>query len=78
MTSILLWLLFGAMVGGLAKWFMPGRLPGGWMPAIGVGIAGSMIGGVFLGGHPAGLVGSVIVAVILIYVLEQAGAANER
>lgn len=65
--SYLAWIVFGAIVGGVAKWLMPGTVPQGWLPAIGVGIAGSIVGGLPFGHGPAGLVGSVIGSVIVIY-----------
>jgi len=43
--GILSWLLLGLIVGVLAKWIMPGEDPGGIFVTIGIGIAGSFIGG---------------------------------
>ena len=43
--GILSWLLLGLIVGILAKWIMPGDDPGGIFVTIGIGIAGSFIGG---------------------------------
>jgi uncharacterized membrane protein YeaQ/YmgE (transglycosylase-associated protein family) len=44
--GILSWIFFGLIAGGLAKYLMPGRDPGGfWITAI-IGIAGAIIGGV--------------------------------
>ena len=43
--SLVMWLIFGAVVGGIAKWLYPGKCPEGWMPTIGIGIAGSLAGG---------------------------------
>jgi uncharacterized membrane protein YeaQ/YmgE (transglycosylase-associated protein family) len=77
MFSLVCWLAFGAVVGGIAKWFMPGRIAEGWLPAIALGMAGSFVGGVFFGGHPAGWLGSVVAAVVLIWLYEQFGASNE-
>lgn len=76
MFGLLCWIGFGAMVGGIAKAILPGRLPGGWLPAIGLGILASVLGGLFSGGHPAGLVVSVLVAVVLVYSWETMGGAN--
>ncbi|HKO01984.1 MAG TPA: GlsB/YeaQ/YmgE family stress response membrane protein, partial [Thermoanaerobaculia bacterium] len=42
---ILGWLLFGLIVGAIAKFLMPGRDPGGWIVTILLGIAGSFVGG---------------------------------
>ena len=42
------WILFGLIVGALAKLVMPGRDPGGIIVTMLIGIAGAMLGG-FLG-----------------------------
>lgn len=69
--AIITWAVFGAIVGGVAKALLPGRVSDGWLPAIGLGIAGSIVGGLPFGSGPAGIVGSVIGAVVLIVALEQ-------
>lgn len=43
--GILAWILFGLVVGVIAKLLMPGRDPGGFIVTILLGIAGAMIGG---------------------------------
>ena len=71
--SILGWILFGLIVGALAKLVMPGRDPGGIIVTMLLGIAGAVLGG-FLGralglyheGDAAGFVMSFIGAVILL------------
>ena len=71
--SILGWILFGLIVGALAKLVMPGRDPGGIIVTMLLGIAGAVLGG-FLGralglygeGQAAGFVMSFIGAVILL------------
>ena len=45
--GILAWILFGLIVGVLAKAVMPGRDPGGTVVTILLGIAGSLLGGWF-------------------------------
>jgi uncharacterized membrane protein YeaQ/YmgE (transglycosylase-associated protein family) len=65
--GLILWLVFGAVVGGAAKWLMPGKCPEGWVPTIGLGIIGSLAGGLPFGDAPAGLIGSVIGAVVVMY-----------
>lgn len=69
MLSFVSWCVFGAVVGGVAKALLPGKVRDGWVPAILLGIAGSVIGGIPLGG-PAGVVGSVLAAVLLVLSLE--------
>lgn len=56
---ILSWILFGLLVGVIAKLLMPGKDPGGWIITILLGIAGSFVGGYFarwlgLGEHDKG------------------------
>jgi uncharacterized membrane protein YeaQ/YmgE (transglycosylase-associated protein family) len=46
--GIIGWIVFGLIVGALAKLVMPGRDPGGWIVTILLGIAGALLGG-FLG-----------------------------
>jgi uncharacterized membrane protein YeaQ/YmgE (transglycosylase-associated protein family) len=71
--SILGWILFGLIVGAVAKLVMPGRDPGGIIVTMLLGIAGAVLGG-FLGralgfygeNEAAGFVMSFIGAVILL------------
>ncbi|HXH23812.1 MAG TPA: GlsB/YeaQ/YmgE family stress response membrane protein [Vicinamibacterales bacterium] len=73
--SILGWILFGLVVGALAKLVMPGRDPGGIIVTILLGIAGAVLGG-FVGralglygeGEPAGFVMAFLGAVVLLAV----------
>jgi len=53
--SILGWILFGLVVGVIAKLLMPGRDPGGFIVTILLGIAGAVLGGWV--GRAAGLYG---------------------
>ena len=46
--GILSWILFGLVVGVIAKLLMPGRDPGGFIVTILLGIAGALFGG-FIG-----------------------------
>jgi uncharacterized membrane protein YeaQ/YmgE (transglycosylase-associated protein family) len=46
--SILLWILFGLVVGVIAKLLTPGRDPGGFIVTTLLGVAGALLGG-FLG-----------------------------
>ena len=71
--GILGWILFGLIVGALAKFVMPGRDPGGIIVTMLIGIAGAVLGG-FLGrafglyseGEAAGFVMSFLGAVALL------------
>jgi len=62
------WLIFGAVAGGIAKYLYPGKCPEGWLPTIGLGIVGSLAGGLPFGDAPAGLIGSVIGAVVVMFI----------
>ena len=70
--GILWMLIIGLVAGAIAKLIMPGKDPGGILLTMVLGIAGSFVGG-FLAramgmgeGGAAGLVGSVIGAIILL------------
>jgi uncharacterized membrane protein YeaQ/YmgE (transglycosylase-associated protein family) len=73
MMGVLGWILFGLVVGVIAKLIMPGRDPGGFIITILLGIAGALIGG-FVGraagwygpNEPAGFLMSLVGAVILL------------
>ena len=43
--GIIGWIVFGLIVGAVAKFLMPGRDPGGWIITIVLGIAGALVGG---------------------------------
>lgn len=71
--NIIGWLLFGLVVGAIAKFLMPGRDPGGWIVTILLGIAGSFVGGFLASmlGHneqTAGWIGSIIGAIVLLFI----------
>jgi uncharacterized membrane protein YeaQ/YmgE (transglycosylase-associated protein family) len=73
MLSLLGWIVFGLVVGALAKLVMPARDPGGIIVTIVLGIVGALLGG-WLGraigryglGEPAGFVMALIGALILL------------
>jgi len=73
--SIIGWILFGLIVGALAKLVMPGRDPGGIIVTMLLGIAGAVIGG-FVGramgfygsGETAGWVMSFLGAIVLLVI----------
>jgi uncharacterized membrane protein YeaQ/YmgE (transglycosylase-associated protein family) len=45
MFSLLMWLVYGLVVGLLAKALHPGDDPVGFLPTVGIGVAGSFVGG---------------------------------
>jgi uncharacterized membrane protein YeaQ/YmgE (transglycosylase-associated protein family) len=67
------WIVFGLIVGLVAKFLMPGRDPGGFVITALIGIVGAVVGG-FLGrviglykdGDPVGFVMAVIGAIVLL------------
>ena len=71
--GILAWILFGLVVGIIAKLLMPGRDPGGFIVTMLLGIAGALVGG-FLGramgfyaeNEGAGWLMSILGAIILL------------
>ena len=80
----LLWMLIvGLVVGAIARWLMPGVENMGWLVTAILGIGGSFVGG-FIARlfskpadgaivHPAGIVLSVIGAMILLFVAHKLG-----
>ena len=79
MLGILGWIIFGLVVGVLAKLLMPGRDPGGIIVTMVLGIAGALVGG-FVGrllgwyapGEPAGFVMALLGAVLLLFIYRKA------
>ena len=43
--NVLAWILFGLLAGGLAKFIMPGKDPGGCLITCAIGLIGALIGG---------------------------------
>lgn len=73
--SVVLMIVLGLVAGAIAKLIMPGRDPGGIIVTILLGIAGSLVGGFIFnnllgmggGDRYAGLIGSVIGAILLLF-----------
>jgi uncharacterized membrane protein YeaQ/YmgE (transglycosylase-associated protein family) len=71
--SVILFLVFGLIVGALARLIVRGREPRGWVISMTIGVVGSLLGG-FLGrplgwyrdGQSAGFFMSLLGAVILV------------
>ena len=82
MLEVLGWIVFGLIVGVLAKLLVPGRDPGGIVITILLGIAGSLLGGWvgrMLGfngpGQAGGWIMSILGAVLLLVIYH---AVNRR
>lgn len=85
MFGVLGWIVFGLIVGAVAKLLMPGRDPGGFIITILLGIAGAVLGG-FLGralgwygeGDAAGFLMSLVGAVVLLAIYRMAMGRRTR
>jgi uncharacterized membrane protein YeaQ/YmgE (transglycosylase-associated protein family) len=73
MIAILSWIVFGLVVGALAKLLMPGDDPGGIIVTILLGIAGAVVGGLIgraMGFYDtqqaAGYIMSIVGAIVLL------------
>jgi len=75
MLGIIGWMIFGLIVGALAKFIMPGRDPGGMLVTIGLGIAGALVAG-FIGqllgwyqsGQTGGFIAATLGAILILFV----------
>jgi uncharacterized membrane protein YeaQ/YmgE (transglycosylase-associated protein family) len=71
--EILVWIIFGLVVGAVAKFLMPGNDPGGIIVTIVLGIVGALLGGwlgraigIYKPGDPVGFVMAIIGAIVLL------------
>jgi uncharacterized membrane protein YeaQ/YmgE (transglycosylase-associated protein family) len=79
MFGVIGWIIFGVIVGAIAKLLMPGRDPGGFIVTMLLGIAGALVGG-FLGralgwygpNDSAGFLMSLVGAVVLLFIYRMA------
>jgi uncharacterized membrane protein YeaQ/YmgE (transglycosylase-associated protein family) len=67
------WIVFGLIVGAVAKLVMPGKDPGGFIVTILLGIAGAMLGGWMstmmgfgIDGQSAGWIMSILGSIVLL------------
>ncbi|HHX06423.1 MAG: GlsB/YeaQ/YmgE family stress response membrane protein [Thiopseudomonas sp.] len=75
-------LIIGLLVGIIARLLKPGRSGLGWIMTIILGLAGSVAAtyggqalGVYQAGQPAGFIGAVVGAIVLLFIVE---ALNKR
>jgi uncharacterized membrane protein YeaQ/YmgE (transglycosylase-associated protein family) len=73
--QVIAWILFGLIVGVIAKLLMPGRDPGGFIITILLGIAGALLGGwigramgLYREGQGAGWLMSIVGAIVLLFI----------
>jgi uncharacterized membrane protein YeaQ/YmgE (transglycosylase-associated protein family) len=73
MFGIIGWIVFGLVVGAIAKLVMPGRDPGGFIVTILLGIVGAVLGGwigralnMYGPNEPAGFVMALVGAVVVL------------
>jgi uncharacterized membrane protein YeaQ/YmgE (transglycosylase-associated protein family) len=83
--DILLWIVFGLVVGIIAKFLMPGPDPGGMVVTIVLGIIGALLGGwigraigVYQPGQPAGFIMAVIGAIVVLAIYRLAFSGRHR
>ena len=78
MGELLIWAVFGLIVGVVAKLIMPGNDPGGIVVTMLIGVAGSIVGG-YLGrvmglygpGQYGGFFMSILGALVLLFLYRQ-------
>lgn len=75
LMSFIWMIIVGLIVGALARFFYPGAVPMGWLGTLILGIVGSLVGGLIgslfsrgrAGFQPAGLILSIIGAVLVLW-----------
>jgi uncharacterized membrane protein YeaQ/YmgE (transglycosylase-associated protein family) len=85
MFGVIGWIIFGLIVGAIAKLLMPGRDPGGIIVTMALGIAGALMGG-FIGralgwygeNDGAGFLMSLLGAVLLLWIYRMAVGRRAR
>jgi uncharacterized membrane protein YeaQ/YmgE (transglycosylase-associated protein family) len=82
---VALFLIFGLIVGALARLIVPGREPGGWLVSLLLGVGGALLGG-FVGraiglyrdGQGAGFIMSLLGAVVLVAIYHAVAVRRRR
>lgn len=84
---ILSWIVFGFVVGLIARALLPGRQSMGFLATIGLGVAGSFTGGILasllFGGRvfsmqPAGWIGSILGALVVLGIFTMMRSRSAR
>lgn len=85
--GIIAWIVFGFVVGLIARAIVPGRQGLGFVLTTVLGIAGSLIGGLVVsalsggttaGFTPAGFIGSILGAIILLFIGSMVASPRRR
>ena len=82
--SLIWMLIIGLIAGAIAKLIMPGKDPGGIIVTMLLGVAGAFVGGFLfralgIGGEgPAGLIGAIIGALILLAIYRMVVGRKSR
>ena len=85
--NIIGWCVFGLIAGWIAKWLTGSAKPPGCFPTVGIGIAGSFtMGAIFHmlfassneGVQPAGFIGSVIGAMLVLYAYRRISGSSDK
>jgi uncharacterized membrane protein YeaQ/YmgE (transglycosylase-associated protein family) len=84
--EILSTLFVGLVVGAIARFLMPGTQAMGWIMTIALGVGGAMAAGYagqalgwYRAGQGAGWIGSVVVAMVLLFIVQKLrGSAASR
>lgn len=84
--GLILFLIVGLIAGFVARWLVPGPDTMGWLGTMILGVIGSFVGGtlaaLLFGGTldvtPAGLIGSVVGAVIVLLIWRAMGGERTR
>lgn len=84
--TIIGWVVFGLIAGFIARALVPGKDDIGILRTIALGVAGSVLGGLvfgfltvgFRGFQPAGWIGSIIGAVVVLVVYNQMTGRKRR
>lgn len=82
--GLLAFLVLGLIAGFIARWIMPGAQPMSWVQTMVVGVIGSFVGGtlasLIFGGSlqlsAAGLIGSIVGALIVLWLMGRMGGGR--
>jgi uncharacterized membrane protein YeaQ/YmgE (transglycosylase-associated protein family) len=85
MFAVISWIVFGLIIGALARLVLPGRDPMGWLATLIVGVVGSVVGG-FIGNmiwgagdggfQPGGFFLSLLGAILLLLIWRKVGPST--